>query len=244
VLVGAIGVAYSMKVIFIATGCIFAMAIIRTQVFEGRRLYQRILGNMMLVVLMTVLLFFVWKMTPKPKEPPSADEIANAVIKKQREEVQKQTGAPLSATTQPTTPSVTQKPSSVTRKPRKSTRQPSTTEPSIVPSQPQSAKLIVSQKPDISTRQDASYKTVVTIQTTADFPTLKLLIHCDKPLVDGQGGIGSGGVLMMTSQGIVKDHPNYFIFTYQSASPTFGPQNPIVISLWSKEATKCDAATY
>jgi hypothetical protein len=101
-------------------------------------------------------------------------------------------------------------------------------------------KLAISQQPDISSREDAPYKTKVVVQATVDFSSLKMIVQCDKPLVDGSAGLSSGGVTIMTSQGVVKDHTNLFFFTYQSAAPQFGPANPIVFNLWSKEPIKCD----
>jgi hypothetical protein len=113
------------------------------------------------------------------------------------------------------------------------------------PSAPQQAKLSIAQKPQTSSREDAPYKTEVVVQTTTEFPSLKLLVQCDKPLVEANPHLASGGVLMMTSQGVVRDHPKVFIFTYGSAAPPFGPGNPLIVDVWSKELVRCDqVATY
>jgi hypothetical protein len=245
VLVGAIGVAYSMKVIFVAAGCIFAVAVIRTQFFEGKKLYQKGLGNLALIALIGILLFILWRITPNPKEPATAEQIATAVINKQHEAIQPASGVPSIApkkASEPDNPDVTTKrPKRSGHTRRKLPGQSSTgeTEPA---SPPTTARLILSQKSQISTREDAPYQTEVTVQTTVEFPTLKLLIRCDKPLVDGNGGLNA--IMMMTSQGVIKDHPNFYILTYQSAVPPFGPKNPIIVSLWSKEPVKCEAATF
>jgi hypothetical protein len=246
VLVGAVGVAVSLKVLFIVSGIPLAFGIVRAKFFEGCKIRWQILGNVALGVLMAGLLFGLWGLVPKPKEPVSADDIANAVIKKQKEEVQ-QSRSTLPAEEQ-LKPSVV---SPSKRQPSKHTfaQVPQQTIPNVTtqpPSvSPQPAKLTISQKSQVSSRQDAPYKTDVVVQTTTEFPSLKMLVQCDKPLVDGSAGIGAGGVMMVTSQGVLKDHPNVFIFTYQSAAPPFGPASPITISLWSKEPIQCnEAATF
>jgi hypothetical protein len=239
VLVGALAVAFSMRVIFCTAGVIFCVAIVRTGFFEGRGWLKKYLGNLFLMGVMGIALYGLWRVTPKIKEPATAEEIAVAVIKKQHEDIRQVSGIP---------PQVDSKKTIELGKKtvRKTTKQPAqqggTTAPTQPTPPPQQARLIVSQKQDISTREDAPFKTIVTVQATADFPTLKMLLKCDKPLMDGQGG--PAGVMMMTSQGIVKDHPNIYIFTYQSAAPPFGPQNPLILTLWSKEAIKCEAATF
>jgi hypothetical protein len=116
------------------------------------------------------------------------------------------------------------------------------TNPSTNPPQSQApihlGHLTVSQKPDISTRADAPFKTTVTVQSDIDFPSLKLAIQCDGPLVDGGGG--PTGTYQMTNRYIVTAHPNVFVFAYQAGSPPFGPANPINFSFWSKQPILCD----
>ncbi len=237
VLVGALAVAFSMKVIFYTAGVIFFVAIVRVGFFEGAW-FKKCLGNLFLMGVMGVVLYALWKVTPKIKEPATAEEIAAAVIKRQHEDVNQVSGIPPHVDSKKTI-------ESGKKTVRKTTKQPAqgeTTAPTQPTPPPQQAHLIVSQKQDISTREDAAFKTIVTVQATTDFPTLKMLLNCDKPLTDGHGGLA--GVMMMTSQGIVKEHPNVYVFTYQSAAPPFGPQNPLILTLWSKEAIKCEAATF
>jgi hypothetical protein len=108
---------------------------------------------------------------------------------------------------------------------------------------PNNGKLTVTQKLDVSTRDDAPYKTMVTIQSSVEFPSLKMLVQCDKPLVDATGG--PNGMMVMTNQGLVPGHPNVYFLTYQSASPPFSPSNPVMLSMWSKEPVICNqVATY
>jgi hypothetical protein len=122
------------------------------------------------------------------------------------------------------------------KKPAK--RQPVKAEhPTTTPQISDHAQLVISQSPKTSTRPDAPIEIEVVVQTIAIFPSLKMVIQCDKPLVDGS--VMNGGVRMMTSSGVLKEHPNIFVFTYESASPPFGPANPLIVDLWSKEPVVC-----
>jgi hypothetical protein len=248
-LFGALAAVISMKIFYVVAGVGLSIAIVRAEFFEGRPYAQRFSGNALFILIIGVMLYVGWRFTPKVKEPATADDIAIAVIKKQHEDVQKVAGTPPPATPPPAAATPKRPPKQLAQKVIPNT--PGESEPKTIPSEPnpappppQQARLIVSQKQQVSTREDAPYKTEVTVQATTDFPSLKLIIQCDKPLVDAGGGMTNGGVLMMTSQGLVKDHPNVYLFTYQSAAPQFGPQNPIAINVWSKESVKCGAATF
>src|SRR5262249_2192984 len=107
---------------------------------------------------------------------------------------------------------------------------------------PTSAHLSLTQSQKISTRPDAAVETEVVIQTDVVFPTLKLVMQCDQPLVDAQPTIGGAGgmVQMAVSSGIVSDHPNVVVYSYGSSIPPFGPANPLVINVWSKQAVACN----
>jgi hypothetical protein len=129
---------------------------------------------------------------------------------------------------------------------KKPTQQPpAAPEQPVLP--PNSAQLRISQTSKSSTRPDAPYQTEVVIQTTASFPSLKLLLQCDEPIVDVHPSIGGTGglVQMMVSFGVLKDHPNVVAYSYDSSTPPFGPANPVVIDVWSKNPAKCSqAATF
>lgn len=107
---------------------------------------------------------------------------------------------------------------------------------------PNNGKLKISQTPKTSTRADAPYETEVVIQTTDIFPSLKMLVQCDGPVVDAQPSIGGtmGTVQMMISFGVLRDHPNVIAYSYGSSTPPFGPANPVVINVWSKAPITCD----
>jgi len=49
----------------------------------------------------------------------------------------------------------------------------------------------------------------------------------------------------MVSGGVLRDHPNVAAYSYGSSVPPFGPANPLVIDVWSKEPVTCNqAATF
>ena len=108
-------------------------------------------------------------------------------------------------------------------------------------SDPQVAQFIVTQTPDTSDMPDAPYKTLVVVQTNASFPSLRIAVECDGPITKGIGGYT--GMFVMSSQGIVNGHPNIYVLTYQSATPPFGPANPLTFSFWSKEELHCTQAS-
>lgn len=107
---------------------------------------------------------------------------------------------------------------------------------------PANSTLSVSQSDKVSTRKDAPYEIEVVVQTSATFQSLKFAMQCDKPLADAQPMIGgaSGTLQMMVSSGILKEHTNVFVYSYGSSVPPFGPPNPLIIDVWSKEPVKCD----
>ena len=101
--------------------------------------------------------------------------------------------------------------------------------------------LSVSQTTQDSTRADAPNKIEVVVQSNRDRPSLKLLLTCDGPIVDGTVGIAGGltQMTMMTGGGVVKSDPRLYAYFYGSASPPFGPSHPIVFNLWSINPITC-----
>lgn len=161
-------------------------------------------------------------------KPPSAQENAQAILALQdkQKETQKESVASAKPSPKPR-PVVAPKP------PEQPTQSP-------VVTPPQAAQLTITQSPDVSSRSDAPYLIRVVVQSNVVFPSLKLAIECDGPIVEGHGGYA--GAFMMTSQGVVNGHPNIFVFTYQSAMPPFGPANPITLNFWSKQPIACTKA--
>ena len=120
--------------------------------------------------------------------------------------------------------------------------------PEIAGNPPTAAQLRVTSglSPDPSTREDAPVKTRVVVQTDHVFPTLRLALECNGPLIDGDADMtGSEGAssINMLRRGVVSGRPNIFVFTYGSAEPPFGPSNPINLTLWSKSPVVCSQAT-
>ncbi len=143
-------------------------------------------------------------------------------------------------------PRVTQNISSVKRVipaiPKSAPLRSQTPPPSGSPPQSLQAHLSVSQSSLISTRPDAPVATKVVVQTDRDFPALRFVMQCDKPLVDAEYALGggSGMVQMMVSSGLAKGHPNIYVYSYGSSTPPFGPANPLIIEVWSKEPVTCN----
>jgi hypothetical protein len=266
VIVGGIGALVSVKSLFVVGALSIGIAIIRSNLFDGCRPFLKVVGNFGLCCVLSGLLFFIWRVTPKPKDPPTAHEIARAII--EQEKLDGENKKPDIIKELPSVPQVTKKrdlPSTKSKSPpeqkaptheldqdagppvQKAYHRPDNPQPAIVPDGVP-GKLTISQKPDVSTRQDAPYKTLVFVQSSVDFPSLKMVVQCNKPLVDGSGIVVSSSPtseMTMTSQGIVRDHPNVFILQYVSAQPQFGPGAPLRFAFWSKEPIKCDqVATY
>lgn len=147
------------------------------------------------------------------------------------------------------TPLVRQPPSGVQpAKPKPRVSIPPPTQPELPPvssPSPQSgyAELSVSQQMQKSTRPDAPYKFEVVVQTTQVMPSLKMILACDQPIVDGDAHISGGMLTMMTGHGVVNSNRNLFAYFYGSATPPFGPANPLIFDLWTAAPTTCSRAT-
>jgi hypothetical protein len=100
VLVGAIGPFIPPLWGFAVTFVFLIFALLKTNVFEGRSWTTHIFGNLLLSLILGGVLFGVWHILPKPKEPPTADEIAEAVYKRQHGSTPAENPAPQS--TKPT----------------------------------------------------------------------------------------------------------------------------------------------
>jgi hypothetical protein len=172
-------------------------------------------------LLIVVLIYFQAR---SYKEPPTAEDIANAVQKKVADTHNTDTQA--LATPIPLTNGAKSKPTK-SGKPKRSTS---------------SAHLTVTQSTKISTRADAPVETEVVVQTDRVFPTLKFVMQCDQRLIDAQPTIGGSMSLgqMSVSSGVIREHPNVVVYSYGSSAPPFGPANPLVIDVWSKEPVTCN----
>jgi hypothetical protein len=120
--------------------------------------------------------------------------------------------------------------------PTTSDANPKLPSPSLLP--PNNGTLTITQSSKVSTRPDAPYETDVVVQTSTTMPTLKMAIQCDKELVSG--ALNMNVVDIMESSGVLKDHPNIFIYSYSSSMLPFGPSNPVIVDLWSKKPITCN----
>jgi hypothetical protein len=188
----------------------------------------------------TLILILIYFQARSSKEPPTVEDISNGVVNKLRETHNVQTVLPISGSGVPPVTSVgagqnksvrSEEPVTHKSLPKKSPTFP-----------PTSAHLSVTQSQKTSTRPDAAVETEIVIQTDVVFPTLKLVMQCDQPLVDAQPTLGgtAGMVQMLVSSGIVTDHPNVVVYSYGSSIPPFGPANPVVIDVWSKQTVTCN----
>lgn len=106
------------------------------------------------------------------------------------------------------------------------------------------AKFSVSQKTLTTTRTDAPNHIRVVVQTTDEFPSLKFILKCTQPIVEAGGGVRAN---LFTNQGsgINPNDKRFWMFTYGSSFPPFGPDNPMVIDVWSASPNECrEASTY
>jgi hypothetical protein len=198
-------------------------------------LWRRVSVNLVASAVIAVGLYQLDKriMHLLPPPPPTAEENAEALIA-----LEKKDGLLPS----PKASAVVAVPPSASKAHKKS--YPKKPIEEVQPPSPETAELTVTQSPDISTDSNAPYKTNVIVQTNHDFPTLKLALECDGPIVHGDAVPAAGsGMMMMTSQGVVSGHPNIYVFTYGQAAPPFGPSNPLRLTLWSTQPLHCQKAS-
>ena len=172
------------------------------------------------------------------KDPPSADEIAKAVKK----ELDKK--EPVNITPTPTPVAMVKATPTPTPKVSPTASPPRSPEEDKAQAALPNAVLSLTQKPLISTRPDAPIETEVTLQTAEEMPSLNLILQCDQALVDANASTVRGGAKFNVRWGIPVEHPNVFVYSYGGAMPPFGPSNPLIVNVWTKEAVKCQAATY
>src|SRR5712692_2481034 len=240
-IVGAVAVGLSLKAMFILGFVPIGVAVLRRGFFSKSRFSFKVLWTIVILALIGGLLIIVFKIVPKPKEPASVEDIAVAVKKKLTESVQSVGETPASKGTEKPQPPLiaANKPKG---RPKPKPEQSSEPAPNVGTAPALQAHLTVTQSQKISTRSDAPLQAKVVVQTDKTFPSLKLVMQCNKPLVDAIPTIGgaAGTVQMMVSSGILNEHPNVFVYSYGSSTPAFGPSNPLIIDVWSKEPVKCD----
>ncbi|MGB8786042.1 MAG: hypothetical protein WA755_16690 [Candidatus Acidiferrales bacterium] len=244
VVVGAIACVVSSGKMLILGAIVVCVALIKGNFFENQRWYSKLSGNLVLCLLLGAVLFVVWKIIPKPKEFPTAQEIAREVRK------QEEGTAPINVGMS-SEPEVEIKPQQHPQPQRKPQPQKPNPPAELNPTpkrgnpRPPSSLFTVVRSEKYSTRVDAPYETEFVVQTPTVFSALNMTMTCDKPLVDFKIHFPSGGVQMTVRWGIVREHPNVLFYSYGFASPPFGPDNPLIVDVWSMEPINCEPpATY
>src|ERR1700685_2817244 len=80
VLVGAIASQLSLKLLFVAVWGVFLFEFIRVGFFPGK--VRKIVGNLLMGFALGIMFLSLYKLSPKPKEPPTLDQQADAVVDK------------------------------------------------------------------------------------------------------------------------------------------------------------------
>jgi hypothetical protein len=111
-------------------------------------------------------------------------------------------------------------------------------------------QFIVTQKRMPTTRPDAPNHIQVTVATTSEFLSLRLLLKCTEPIIEASGGILAQGVSAglppyqtMFQSGVNPNDRTSWAIMYGSSSPAFGPSNPIVVDVWSAVPNSCKNAS-
>lgn len=248
---GALAATVNMGWLFVAAWFAFGWAIIRGRPFVQRgKPWAEGLGNVLLSVVLAVALFGLWRIVPRPKEPPrpaTLAEITTSISNQLHEHPQK---AAISTSTLPASPNTAPKRHTTQHRPVLSpavpvfSPAPTQAQPPSLP-QPQASEhgvLTLTQTNEISTREDAPNHVRVVVQTTVVIPTLKMLVRCNGPLVEATPYTSAGGMIILTGGGVVKADPSLIAYQYQSATPPFGPANPVIIDVWSIKPVTCTQA--
>ena len=77
---GAISSALSIKWFFFLAWILIGIALVHTRFWAGKPMVKQVIGNSSLCVLMGLVLLSLWRVMPKPKGPPTPDQIADAMV--------------------------------------------------------------------------------------------------------------------------------------------------------------------
>jgi hypothetical protein len=80
VLIGAIVSRLSFNLLFIGVWIVVCIDVIKTGFFGGRT--AKVIGNIFLIILLAVVFYTLWRISPRPKEPPTIDQQIEAFTKK------------------------------------------------------------------------------------------------------------------------------------------------------------------
>jgi hypothetical protein len=73
----------SFRIAFIVGGFAVGVGLLRANSFNTKATWKRIIGNLVLYGLLACIWILLWKIIPKTVEPPTVDQIAEAIVKKQ-----------------------------------------------------------------------------------------------------------------------------------------------------------------
>jgi hypothetical protein len=246
---GALAATVNMGWLFVAAWFAFVWAIIRGKPFlQFGKSWAGGLGNALLSVVVGVALFGLWRVAPKPKEPPQPPTLAEITASIKAQVPSNPSKAAASAPTQTLPPKTAPKrytsgQPSVAKLPAATPAPQETQQPSQPPPQPgEHGVLTLTQTNQVSTRPDAPNHIRVVVQTTVSMPSLKLLVKCSGPLVEATPYTSAGGMLVMTGGGVVPADRTLIAYQYQSATPPFSPANPVIIDVWSEQPVTCAEA--
>jgi hypothetical protein len=82
ILIGAIASPLTFKYLFILAWLVIVVAVLKENLWESYPKTTKWLASILACAVVMIFAFFMWKVIPKPKEPPSIDETINAFTKK------------------------------------------------------------------------------------------------------------------------------------------------------------------
>jgi len=100
---------------------------------------------------------------------------------------------------------------------------------------------IASQKRIPSDDPNLPYGLEIVVQTDTDIEPVAIAVICDGVIGKGNGAFSQGGVYTMMKEGLAAGHQNVFITEWKS--PTWTPQDPIVMHLFSEGPVKAISVT-
>jgi hypothetical protein len=106
---------------------------------------------------------------------------------------------------------------------------------------PDVKKLIYTQEPASSRREDAPYAIKVVIQTDAILQPVSIAVKCNVDVVAGEYYLVGSGSLRDAGDGYVVNKPVYWLFF---GDPPFRPESPVILLLMAKEPIQVMSVDY
>jgi hypothetical protein len=96
--------------------------------------------------------------------------------------------------------------------------------------------LTLTQKSGVSTREDAPYMAILTIQSDVEMTSVRIVVTCDGELVAANGGFNG---MSTGSSGLMVGHSNMAGMQFSGITPPFGPSSPGMMNIWAKTPVIC-----